>query len=157
MKPYRTIFVPTDYSKSAERALGHAVDLASACGSRVIVVHVVPPYERSYFEHVGVSKGDDEAEERGRLEAHVKKVVGRTRVRVNAELAWGDPAESILRLAKQRSSDLIVIGARGLNPWHTLVMGSVAERVVRYARCPVLITNLAQVRQRRARSVRRAA
>src|SRR5262245_14023938 len=104
MKPYRTIFVPTDYSKSAERALGHALDLASACGSHVVVVHVVPPYERSYFEHVGVAKGDDETQEQARLEAHVKKVVGRTRVKVNAELAWGDAAESILRLAKQRAS-----------------------------------------------------
>lgn len=157
MKHYQTILVPTDYSKSADNALAHAIQLAAACGARLCVVHVVEPFERSYFEHVGVSEGHEAEGEGPRLEQHVRKMLGRMRVPHSEEVAWGDPAECILRMARKGPGDVIVLGARGTNPLVRLVMGSVAERVVHLATCPVLVVKQAKARRRRAGSALRAA
>lgn len=155
MKRYRTILVPTDLSAPADRAFAHALALAGACGARLRVVHVVPIFEGAFFEHVGAAEKDTGAEAKllARLEARVRKLVGRSRVRYSVELAWGDPPETLVRMAGQ--CDMIVLGARGHNPWQSLLIGSVAERVARHAPVPVLIVNQPPAR-RRLRAVKRA-
>jgi nucleotide-binding universal stress UspA family protein len=155
MKRYRTILMATDFSKPADRAFAHALELAAACRARLRVVHVVAPYETAYFEHVGATdKRDAVAKLQARLAAHVKKLHGRSGVRCTAELAWGEPAETLASLAGR--CDMIVMGARGLNPWMSLILGSVAEKVVRHARVPVLVVNSPAAADA-SRSVKRAA
>lgn len=157
MSRYRNILVPTDYSKSAQRAFAHARDLAAAFKARLRVVHVVAPFEPAYFDHVGAKgkaggRGEAEAKETARLEAHLRKLLGRSRVRATAELGWGNPAEIVLRLAGEGPCDLVVIGARGGNPWESLILGSVAERVVRHSPAPVLIVGTEPAKRTRARA-----
>lgn len=158
MKRYRTILMAIDFSKPADRAFGHALDLATACGARLRVVHVVAPYEEAYFEHAGVTKtGSVEAKLRARVEGHVKKLLGRSRVRCTTELAWGEPAETLVSLAAEGPTDLIVVGARGLNQWESLILGNVAEKVARHATVPVLVVNPPRAKSRTVKPVKRAA
>ena len=62
--------------------------------------------------------------------------------RVVLAAAWGDPGDEILKYARAHNVDLIVCGTHGRRGWDHLVMGSVAERVVRTAPCPVLTVHL---------------
>jgi nucleotide-binding universal stress UspA family protein len=156
MKRYKTILSATDFSKPADGAFTHALGLATACGARLRVVHVVPPYEAVYFEHVGATEmRGGENQLKSRLRAHVKKLLGRSRLRCTTELAWGEPAETLVNLAAKGPCDMLVMGARGLNPWQSLILGNVAERVVRHASVPTLVVNPSSAKGGARRPTRR--
>jgi nucleotide-binding universal stress UspA family protein len=71
---------------------------------------------------------------RGRIEAAAKGVA-----RISAEAREGDPTEEIIRAAAARKVDMIVVGSRGLGRLGGLLLGSVAQKVVTHAPCPVLV------------------
>ncbi len=142
MGALRSILVPVDYAAGSRHALRRAAGVARSFGARLVVLHVVPPYEQAYFQHFGVAAmpGDGEEEERRRLAAFAKEGIdGRNGVPWEAELAWGEPAEQIVSAAARRGCDLIVIGAGRRSVWDRLRIGSVAKAVVRKAACPVLV------------------
>jgi nucleotide-binding universal stress UspA family protein len=128
MLPLRTILHPTDFSERSGYALQLACSLARDHGARVIVLHVMPvplvQEKRLYREEM--------AEELNRLGAPD------ARVQVERRLDEGDPATQILRVAMEIGCDLIVLGSHGRTGLGRLLMGSVAEQVLRRASCPVL-------------------
>ncbi len=141
MPSFKKILMPTDYSPSAERALVYAANLARDLGARLLVTHVVPPYDPLYFDHVKAwpaAGTEAEKKERQKLADRIRKSLGRKQIRYQTELSWGDPPERIVAMAADRACDLIVLGRKGRAGWNTLVMGSVADKVVRHAPCPVL-------------------
>ncbi len=146
MRRVKRILVPLDYSECADEALDYAVGLAGQMGSRLLVLYVVAPHEPAYFAHVGVTvePQDVDREEKDRLRKHVAKVLGRRRVAVDCQIAWGDPPQCILSREAESGCDLVVVGNCGRTAWDKLLMGSVAEKVVRYSRCPVLVVRTAE-------------
>ncbi len=128
MLPIRTILHPTDFSECSGHAFQLACSLARDHGARVIVLHVIPvplvQEKRLYREEV--------ERELNRLVAPDSKVP------VAHQLEEGDAITQILRVAQETSCDLIVIGTHGRTGLGRLVMGSVAEQVLRKASCPVL-------------------
>jgi len=141
MGTLRSILVTVDYTAGSRQALRRAVAMAGSFGARLVVLHVVPPNEKAYFEHVGAAavRGKGEEEER-KLSAFAREEVGgRNGVGWEAELAWGDPAEEIIAAAARRECDLVVIGSGRRTVWNRLRVGSVAGAVVRKAPCPVLV------------------
>jgi nucleotide-binding universal stress UspA family protein len=166
MAAFKNILVPLDYSVNGDDALRHAIALARDIGAGLLVIHVVPPYDPAYFERVRASwrpDRDTEANQQEKLSKHVAKLVAPTRVRYQTELRWGDPAQMILSTAKDRGADLIVIGRNGRTRWDHLLIGSVAEKVVHHAACPVLVVHpgggarVGRTRRASARRRRRAA
>jgi nucleotide-binding universal stress UspA family protein len=133
------IMVPTDFSAPADAALDYARDLARLFGASIDLVHVFDdPFASGAF--VGDGTVMMPAEVRESLENHAREQLA-TRQAAHAgalpgsstALLTGPPAKRIVERAKENGADLIVIGTH-------VLLGSVAERVVRTAGCPVLTT-----------------
>jgi nucleotide-binding universal stress UspA family protein len=139
---YRRILWPTDFSALAKAALPYAVDLAADSAAELVLLHVLtPPVAYAGPEIPGALWGELQQknrvaarEELRRLAAQVK----RPKVRVHTVLAEGVPFDQILKVAKRLRCDLIVVATHGRTGLAHVVMGSVAENVVRRATCPVL-------------------
>lgn len=155
MQLFRRILVPHDFSTHATRALTVAADLAREHRGRLIVLHVVTPFHpvTGFPEDgaVAVPEIDVLTGERDRLEVLVRRTVGRMKVPVECRVTIGDPFHRIVDAA--RRADAIVMASAGRTGLSRLVIGSVAEKVVRHARVPVLTVRPAPARaaSRRAR------
>jgi nucleotide-binding universal stress UspA family protein len=137
------ILVPTDFSPYAEYAVDYATQLAKTLQARLTLLHVVyeilwaagegamalPP---NYFEELEAS-----------AQASLDKVLQRVQaagVQGDAVVVHGIPFENILHTARTQGVDLIIMGTHGRTGLKHVLIGSVAERVVRLAPCPVLVT-----------------
>jgi universal stress protein A len=139
----KAILVPTDFSDCSEGALDYAVALATQFKAALHLVHVspIPSLAAAAMDGVIVSLPELEAEMRTAAEAEMARLVARiSGVPVSTEIAVGNPPTCIVTVASERGVDLIVMGTHGRGPLMHLMLGSVAERVVRLAPCPVLTT-----------------
>ncbi len=136
--PIRTVLHPTDFSEQARSAFPMACSLAHDFGARVVVLHVAPPP----IQILGGMAAPSPA-----LEEYDPAVLGKKvrelhspypDVPVEARVETGDAAATILKVAEETACDLIVMGTHGRTGLGRLLMGSVAEQVVRKANCPVL-------------------
>jgi len=165
---FRHVLVPTDFSEPANHALRYAVEEAVVHRAKVTLLHVQPSdagtdvyyvtgSPASGFEagldlvaggRLGtapvseptVVRHDYSEETLTRLRDLVPKAFRDT---WEVEIAVGRPAEAIVRLALERNADLIVMGTHGRTGLKHMVLGSVAEKVVRLAPCPVLTVKYA--------------
>jgi nucleotide-binding universal stress UspA family protein len=136
MAAIRTILHPTDFSESAEHAFRIACALARDYDANLIVVHVMaPPVMIGGATVVPEFNSALERDLRARLYGIRPDDAG---VRVGYRMAEGDPASAILNVARESRSDLIVMGTHGRGWVGRLLMGSVAQEVVRKSACPVL-------------------
>ncbi len=136
-----TILVPTDFSYAADRAVHHAVQLARRFRARVALLHVVAPagFPEIIIPALRVDLPQLVALSRERLD----RLVRRFRIRPShLAVKTGHAAAEILQFAEETGADLIVIGARGHGALKRAVIGNTAERVVRLARCPVMVVPL---------------
>ncbi|MDP1570852.1 MAG: universal stress protein [Vicinamibacterales bacterium] len=143
MLAIKTILVPTDFSETSEVALRYGKSLAQTFGAALHVIHVVQePFAQPWaVEAYGFSLATLQAEWQRDAAARVEGLLSaeeRTALGATLTTVLGHPFVEILRYAKDQSVDLIVLGTHGRGPLGHLVMGSVAERVVRKAPCPVL-------------------
>jgi universal stress protein A len=154
-KLFRRILVPHDFSDHATAALKVAAELAKAHRGRLSVLHVVYPY---YMAPVGMAEAvpmvpppDLVPGLKRRLEKLVRGVVSGARApRVACRVELGDPTQQILEAA--RRADSVVMSTEGRTGLGHLLIGSVAEKVVRHSPCPVLTL---RVRARATRSGRK--
>jgi nucleotide-binding universal stress UspA family protein len=139
MSPIHVILHPTDFSDRSGHAFRLACALARDYGARLIVLHVAEPPPFVYGE--GVLPPDSESllqvvhEARAQLN---RLSTPDANVRAERQLETGEPASEILRVARDVPADLIVMGTHGRTGLARLLMGSVAEQVVRKSTCPVL-------------------
>ncbi len=135
MLPTHTILVPTDLSDNAQQAFPVACALARDCGARVVVLYVMlPPMGHDILE----ARRDPDAYYGGVREV-LRQLEARDHdVRVEHRLEEGDAARVILEVARELHAGLIVMATHGRTGLRHLLMGSVAEQVVRQAPCPVL-------------------
>jgi nucleotide-binding universal stress UspA family protein len=136
MLPIHTILHPTDFSDSARPAFDLACALARDYSAELVVVHVVPPMRVFAPDGIAVPFPTEEpAEALGRLaRLHPADV----QVKTDHRLLEGDPTEEILKAARNANADVIVMGTHGTSGLTRLLVGSVAESVMRKAPCPVL-------------------
>lgn len=143
-KHFSKILHATDYSKASAPALNEAVALAKQNGAELLILHVidsVAPYVAG--EDIGGAELYMKLEEttKQEAEASMQKLIGKLRkLKVNAKSLFlrGTAHEQIVRAAKNRRANLIVIGTHGRTGLSKLLMGSVASQVVSTAHCPVL-------------------
>ncbi|MBI1313313.1 universal stress protein [bacterium] len=134
----KRILVPVDFSATSNKAFDYALSLARAFEAEVTALHVLedpilyaPTTDAVYrqaFERTIQSKLEE------LLNRH-----GTEGVQVSSELRQGSPFLEIVQYAETESCDLIVMGTVGRGPIQHMLMGSVAEKVVRKAPCPVLV------------------
>ena len=133
----RTILVPTDFSSASDAALPHAATLARQSGARLLIVHVEePPMAYGGGElYYGLPEPDS-----ARIAAMLEKVTpSDPAIAFTHRLAMGDPASEICRIAADEKAEMIVLGTHGRTGMFRLLMGSVAESILRHAPCPVLV------------------
>ncbi|MDW8325609.1 MAG: universal stress protein [Anaerolineales bacterium] len=145
---FKRILVPLDGSALSERALAPALKIGELEGSRVTLVRapvvdlmLVPTVE--LYGNYSL-RGMEHAVERARREAHeylsaMQKAHARPNLELETVVAEGDPAGAILSTATARKSDLIVMSTHGYSGVTRWIMGSVTERVLSGAPCPVLV------------------
>ena len=135
-----TYLVPVDFSRGSERALDYALKLVREGKGRVIALHVIPA-EIIYTPVAG--RLDLYALLERDAQASFRKLSKRKRLKpedCRFELARdANFAEAIARRAKKLGATMIVMGSHGRTGFQRFVLGSVAERTIRYADCPVLI------------------
>lgn len=132
----RKILFPTDFSTACEAALETATALARDRGAKLLIVHVEePPMAYGGGElYYGIEQPD-----RAELTRMLKEVVPTDEaVGYEHRLLIGSPAGAIVHLVDVEKVDMIVMPTHGRTGLVRLLMGSVAEEVVRKARCPVL-------------------
>jgi universal stress protein A len=153
---FRRVLVPHDFSEPATRALRVAAALARDHRGRLAVLHVIMPFQPvTAFPGMGqgvwIPPADLVVTVRRRLEALVHRVVsGRAAPRAECLVVIGDPFYRIMDAA--RRADSIVMATAGRTGLTHLLIGSVAEKVVRHAEVPVLTVRPAGRRARRGRS-----
>jgi len=136
--PFRKILVGFDGSAQAEKAAETAMGLARAVDGRVLLFAVARPMKPA--TSVEVHAMLDEARE------HFEQAFGKLRVKaaeygveVETAIAVGHPAEQIIHRAETDRIDLILLGRRGMSRFEKWILGSISERVLRYAHCPVMV------------------
>jgi nucleotide-binding universal stress UspA family protein len=141
--PFKTIVVPTDFSPTAERAIAVAATMARNADVTLVIAHAfhashvftagtyVPPMQQQ--EHSAL----------GSCEQMLAQTMSAARaagaVRVETKLLQGDVVDELARFASDRHADLIIAGTHGHGGLRQRLVGSVAEALVRHARCPVML------------------
>jgi nucleotide-binding universal stress UspA family protein len=132
----RKILFPTDFSHTGDAALQLAVSLARDSGATLLIVHVEEPPVAYGGGEMYYGMPEPATED---LQQMLRAVVpSDPEVAFEHRLITGDPATTIVRFAEEQGVDLIVMGTHGRTGLTRLLMGSVAEVIVRKASCPVL-------------------
>ncbi len=142
-----TILVPTDFSSQANNALDLAVQIARKSGAKIMVINVIEGLRDFSFNTMGEAESD-----MGEEVFIVKKLIEQVKLRlsevVNEEkyadvsiesaVEMGNAFESISKIIADHEADLLVMGTKGMSGLEEVLIGSNTEKVVRYAKCPVI-------------------
>jgi nucleotide-binding universal stress UspA family protein len=131
------IIVPWDFSEMSRDALDKAVEMAGS-NEQVEVVHVTP-YPSAMEPSVVWGTYNEEDIREKLFESFQKEVPAAKYPGINFTAFFGDPGGQIAKFAKEKNAGLIVISSHGRTGVKRLLLGSVAERVVRLAPCPVIV------------------
>lgn len=139
MQTFKNILVPTDFSEPAEQAVEMAISLALKFDAKLTLLHVysVPTSYYGYGEGLHWPVEDLAREAQKALDEALAKLKEHY-PRAERALHSGNPTERILAVAKDRGIDLIVMGTHGRRGVRHVLLGSVAEKVVRRSPAPVL-------------------
>lgn len=154
-----TILVPCDFSEGAQHAFASALDLAKGWNAKIILFHAIPEFPRIAYANAASPEALSQLEI-AKLEAEMlddadKKLQqfvehqGDTTVHVDTRVTLSEPFWAICQIAEKESVDLIVMGSHGRTGLAQVLLGSVAERVVRHAACPVLVVRTPRETQHR--------
>ena len=133
------ILVAVDGSKYSKNAVDHAINLAAENKAELTALHVVYTNDEYFtIAHEAINTLVDEAKH---MLADIVNNAGTQDVTVNTRVREGEPHEAILAEAAERKANPIVMGSHGRKGMARLLMGSVTERVIGFARCPVLIVH----------------
>jgi nucleotide-binding universal stress UspA family protein len=151
MSNVQKILAPVDFSDNSDAAVGYAVFLAQALDAVIELLHVAsPPASAAHtMTHAGAPVAYDavgkmmreSAEEQ--LGALLERLPPGARQRIVPRAELGSPDRTIVDMARRNNFDMIVMGTRGRSGLARLILGSVAEKVVRHAPCPVVTVPLA--------------
>jgi universal stress protein A len=133
MPQFRKVLCPINFDENSLLALGTASEIVREQKSVLVLLHVV---EIPGAPEVALPFAKLEAAARTQLQRFIAKV--KMPVRTEIEVRMGDPGTEIISAARKRTADLIVMATHGRKGLRRLVLGSVAESVIRQAPCPVL-------------------
>ena len=143
MARMRRILFASDFSKASAKAFTTAVELAKATHADLTILHVLVPFTPVVPEqYIGGTTLDQLNEDARRWsQQQLAKLTAKGKkggLRVGGLTMTGDPAEQIVRAARSKRADLIVLGTHGRTGLNRFFVGSVAQRVIASATCPVV-------------------
>ncbi len=140
MTEWKKICCAVDFGDPSRAAMEHAAELASRFAADLLLVHVVPPPPEAAADVV-LPAADATAGAKAMLDRWREAAERRSGRPAQSSVLLGDPADRIVRFAREASCDLLVVGTHGRTGIPRLIVGSVAERVVRLSGCPVLVVH----------------
>lgn len=153
MKSFEKILVPVDFAPHSGEAVRVACDVASRYSASITLAHVHEPVDyalpEGYVLYTPEQLSRITAELETRLRATQRDVESLGISRVDRRLLQGAAAVELVELARTEGFDLIVMGTHGRTGLKHVLMGSVAERVLRTAPCPVLTVKVAEAREKK--------
>ena len=134
------ILVPVDFSEGTRHAIDYALSLGGKFTVRITLLHVHAPIYIPATE-VGFDYAASVRQDSGEAEAHLKELAASvaTDIEVDTQMRYGIPWDCIVKWAVEHRVDLIIMPTHGRSGLKHLLLGSVAERVVQHAHCPVLV------------------
>jgi nucleotide-binding universal stress UspA family protein len=135
--PKKLVIVPFDFSEEAREAIGTALQLVSS-PVEVRVLYAMQDLSPLEMGEMWTSV-DDQVRRKHALQAMREKLTDPQLAQVQLDVVFGDPGHAITHYASDVKADLIVLPSHGRTGIGRLLIGSVAERIVRYAHCPVLV------------------
>ena len=146
----RSILLPTDFSECGNYALSYAASLARTFGASIVCVHVIEPMVPT-VGYSGMTEPLPIADIADQLEGSAERELPKfaeseecAGLEVEELIVHGEAASEIVRVAKERSVDLIVVSSHGRTGLGRILFGSTAEAIVRHAHCPVLVVKPAK-------------
>lgn len=142
------ILLAADGSSSAEKAARYTLSIAKQTGSSVTILNVGPVPIMNLMNYHPSMIGEDILPQQveQRIEEHSQKILDKTleifkdsNIKVETHFEFGHPAETITQYASDNNFDLIVAGNRGLSEIKSLLLGSVSDKIIHMAHCPVLV------------------
>lgn len=137
---FKSILVPVDFSERSKAAFDLALRVAGASKAEVHLLNVVENSTSPDFDRFPLAR--KAASVRAEAKARLAEFARRNppgEIAVYPEVRCGNAADEIVQAAREEQIDLIIISSHGYTGWRHVLIGSVAERVVRYAPCPVLV------------------
>jgi nucleotide-binding universal stress UspA family protein len=141
----KAILVPTDFSEYSDRAVKEAVDIAAQNNAKIYLLHVVDQLQQCAIDYcipietMMKVQSDSEKEAVRKMQEEANKILQSRKIEVAFDVKSGTPYEEILKEQQERKADLIVIASHGRTGILKSLIGTVAERVMREAKCPVLL------------------
>jgi len=143
MMTIKKILCPVDFSEPSRLGIETAVDLAVRFGAEIEVLYVLPvlppqPFDPNYNFQVPEYEALLHKDAEDQLAALIKEKIP-SGIKATGLIGHGSAGKEIVNFAQETQADLIVIASHGKGGWHHLIMGSVAEKVIRHSTCPVFI------------------
>ncbi len=142
----KKILVPTDFSKYSDAALNKAIDMAGRHDAKIYLLHVIYKGLQDCaidycldFKIIEAIKKDSLREAKARLKKEADEIVKKKKVKITFDIKRGFPADVILSEQKAKKIDLVVIASHGRTGILKQMIGSVADKVVKGASCPVMV------------------
>ena len=135
---YRRILVAIEHSAADRAILGHIRSLAKLTGAELLLVHVADGFAARHFNDLKLRESDEMRSDRAYLESLARELAAHD-LQVSTELAMGDPATELIRLAAARHADLIAISTHGHRGLNDLLRGTTVNRVRHEVKIPVLL------------------
>jgi nucleotide-binding universal stress UspA family protein len=142
MKPIKRIVVPVDLAEHSETLVHYAVHIAEQFSANLSIIHVIAPFPADTMIGAPLALECQEKAFAAAKEHMANLVKGlQAKMAVETEIVHGDPVDKITSFAKEKGADLIITSTHGAKGLEKILLGSVAERVLKRAHCPVLVVN----------------
>ena len=141
----KIILVPTDFSTYADKALSLAVDIAKQYSSRIYLLHVIGPLLQCAADYcfdprtMALVESEAVTSAGKMMQSRLGNVPEAGTVDIVSDIRQGTPYEEILKAQQEKKADLIVMSSHGQTGILRHLLGSVAEKVMRQAKCPLLL------------------
>ncbi len=135
---YRRILVAVENSPADQTILTHVVPLANLTGAELLLVHVADGWAARHFSDLGLRESEEITKDREYLDELARSLAGQS-ISVSTELAMGDPATELIRLAEARQVDLIAMSTHGHRFLNDVLRGTTVDRVRHLVKIPVLL------------------
>jgi len=135
---YRTILVAVENSPADRTILSHVRTLATLTGAELLLVHVADGWAARHFDDLKLRESEEMKTDRAYLDGLAAELIAGS-LRVTTELAMGDPATELIRLAEERNVDLIAMSTHGHRFLNDLLRGTTVNKVRHVVKIPVLL------------------
>lgn len=133
---YRRILVAVENSPADSTILAHVRELAKLTGAEILLVHVADGWAARYFDQLKLRESEEIKTDRAYL---AQLAASLPDLRVSTELAMGDPATELIRLAEERHADLLAMSTHGHRFLNDLLRGTTVSKVRHMVKIPVLL------------------